>query len=210
MECIFWIPIIISLMAFVISVLVFIFTWFTPFNPKFNPGNPLFACSPGEENEKFYLTPIIPVDITNAGAKGGTINDINIIVTVGDYKWILAPQSFCSEFGIVGIKEKTRESFHPIYIKGKESVYKNILFNPDIKKDQLLPPVIIKDKEVIPSGVYTFQFYISYGSNSELKLVKTMKFNITKKLVRYHIPFDEEVELARDKFRNNLIREMGK
>jgi len=204
-------------MAFVISVLVFIFTWITPFNPKFNPGNPLFACSSDEENEKFYLTPIIPVDIANAGAKGGTINNINIIVTVGDYKWMIAPQFFCSEFGMAGIKEKTREIFHPIYIKGKESVYKNILFNPVIKKDRLLPPIITKDEGVLPSGVYTFKFYISYSSNSELKLIKTMRFNISEEQAKnismglsVFVPFDEETGLATGKLRNNLIRETDK
>jgi hypothetical protein len=209
----FLIPLLISIIAVGVSVFSTWKAWLSPFKPRFNAGAPLLALSPDKEGKNYSLTPIIPVSIVNTGARGGTIKDINVTVTAGDYKWVLEPYFFCSEFGMAGVKEKAREVFHHIYIGGKKEIYKNVLFNPVIKGDQLRPPTFARDKGEIPSGKYVFEFYMSYGASSELRLVQILRFNISEEQAEaisrgtgIIIPLVEEGVSARDELRNSLVK----
>lgn len=208
------ISIIISSIAIILSVFTLWYRFLSPFKPQFNLGAPMLSLdefSKDKDRVTFTLDFLFPVSIANSGTKGGTIKEIVIIVTAGDLKWILVPLNFAQEFGLSAFSEGKREIYHPLYINAKEEIYKNIIFKLIPMREKFLAPfvtevveeiemateagdirrvqVLKEQKGSIPSGIYKFQFYISWGSSTKLKHLKTRKMNLKEddvKLILSH------------------------
>jgi len=154
-------------------------TWLSPFQPELSIGTPMFVRVPLERDPKeFTVLAVLPINIVNKGARGGTIKDINIIVTAGAYEWILMADQFCAEFGQGCFKEGTAETFHPIFIAGNKELYRNIIFKPDVTPEFKQPPIFTDKEGLMPSGGYTLEFRMSYGSDFKLRPVKTIEFKL--------------------------------
>ncbi|MCK4722994.1 MAG: hypothetical protein KAT75_06805 [Dehalococcoidia bacterium] len=182
----FWIPILISVAAIVFTGISWWYLWQSPFKLEFSAGRPLISKSPSPSDATlFSTTPVIPVSLMNTGARGGMLIDIRLLVRtdIDNRVWILRPYFFCSEFGIGGLEEEKREVFHPFFLRGREGIVKNILFNPVFQGESLQPMMFSLDSKMPPKDTWTFEYYILDSSSSEYKLVQEQTFTLTNKQI---------------------------
>jgi len=177
----FWIPIGISLVAVLFSGLLWWNTYHSAFNLDFSAGRRCIAKSPyGSDATLFCTTPIIPLDLSNTGAKGGILRDIWLIIKTDNRTWMLRPQYFCEEFGIRCLEEEKREVFHPIFLGGRERVFKTVIFNPVFQEESLQPPIFSLGSELPREDTWIFNYYILDSSSPNYKFVQKQIFTITK------------------------------
>jgi hypothetical protein len=186
-------------------------TTLSPFDLRIAVGHPLMGRSTDEKNEHYSLTPIIPVEFLNLGAKAGEVRDIVIVVSTGSSKWLLQGELFCKTFGVEAMREEFREVIHPFVLNGKERLFKSILFNPGKQPESWKVPMM-KPNEPLPDGTYIFDFYVNAGDNNRLRLVSTKKYNMPKDIVLQiatnkggvYFPFDDSLVHARQSFEDTL------
>lgn len=183
----------------------------SPFDLRLSIGYPLMGRTFDEKKEHYSLTPIINVEFLNTGAKAGEIKDIIVVVKAGSSKWWLQSAYFCKTSGMEVMKEEFREAFHPFILGGKERLSRNILFHPVVQSEPWKAPMR-KPNEALPSGTYTFDFYVNAGGKNSLHWVMKKKYEMRNQIVQglardnggSYFLFDDSLIEARKSFEETL------
>lgn len=206
--------------AFVISLLSAAWTVYSSYRTDFSAfdlrmtvGHPMMAKSSDAKNELYSLTPIIPLEFLNLGAKAGEVRDIVIVVSAGSARWLLQAELICKTFSEEAMKEEFREVVHPFILNGKERLFRSILFNPGGQPIGYMVPMM-RPNESLPEGTYVFEYYVNAGDDNELKLVAVKKYDMPKNIVKElamdkggtYLPFDESMVEARETLEQKLSK----
>lgn len=168
-------------------------TQLKPFKVDVEVGSPILSLVQYREGSELYsLGMALPIDMVNTGARGGTVKDMLIKVdTEGEEYpfWFLQPTFFASEYSAKMLKEEFREAVHPIYVKGGERIYRNIIFIPVTGRKSF--PIFRLSKPKIPIRTYTLTLFLLDSSSSEFRPVKKLSFNLVKETLTDipHHPF---------------------
>ena len=171
---------------------------FSPFQAELSVGHPLFVRSNDEKGENYCLTPIVPIEFANVGAKPGSVRDVVVIVSAGNWKVLLQAEAFSKSFGADALTDDKREIFHPFMLNAKERLFKTLIFNPSVQPKGW-KPALIKNGELLPDGPYLFKFYLNSGVTNRLRLVTERTYAVPKDVLaglatgkgRPYVPFDD-------------------
>ena len=209
------IPLVISVIAVCFSVFSWWYLWRTPFKLRFTAGRPILSTVVDQRSSGLLITaPIVPIDLANIGARGGIVEDIRIVVRTSkaNRKWILYPEYFCEEFVNLGtlFEKGQTEKFHPLFIRSRESTFKNIWFRPVLKYDQLQPLSFSNKSEpgVLPDAdIWTFEYYVLDNSSPEYRVIQEHNFQVTKAQILGGTDIPETIEMidAQNKLMNRLM-----
>lgn len=211
-------PIFWSAIAVFISLLAASWTGYTNYKTAFSPfhvelavGHPAFVRSNDEKGENYCMTPIIPIEFANVGATPGSIRDVVVIVSAGNWKVLLQAEAFSKSFGANALTEEQREIFHPFMLNAKERLFKTLIFNPSVQP-RGWKPALIRNGELLPDGPYLFKFYLNSGSVNRLRLVCERSYAVPENILvglangkgRPYVPFDEATIKARKSLEEEL------
>jgi hypothetical protein len=210
----FLIPLLVSLIALSFSIFSWWYLWISPFKLRFTAGRPLLSTLVDRRSSGLlYTAPIVPLDLANTGARGGVVEDIRIIVKTDKEKrnWILYPEYFCGEFASLSVlfeKGKTEE-FHPLFIPGRQSVFRNICFRPMLKDNKIQPLTFSNNPEMpaLPAeDTWTFEYYVLDNLRPEYRLVQKQEFKVTREQIRTGLDIPETSNMV--DAQSQLIRKL--
>lgn len=202
---------VLACVAIMISLVSAFFTWNQTQSPpkiEFNAGLPIISQTHYESSEKLSFTPIIPLNISNSGAKGGLLKDVRVVVkTAKENKtWLLSARYFCSEYGISGMNQENREAFHSLFVQGKESMYKVVLFYPVLGYEDFPVPVYSPSTVLPNEDTWTLEYYVLDSSSSDYRLVQKQDFNLSDAQIRNgsYVPDSVEAQSTIERFVKKL------
>lgn len=174
--------IIISIIALLVSLFVAWENYLSPSSINIYSGNPRLETLPlilqgGGQIMRYAV--ILPLHIVNNGARNGLVQDILLVIHTDDSDWLFYPTFYCDytistemTLGDNLTKKSSNVPYYPISLKGRESIYKSIIFLPDaINKN--FP---IGDTQMV-SGEY--QFSVSLLEAGKFDYEEKLVFNIT-------------------------------
>jgi len=198
--------------ALIISVILALKNYFSPFHVGIFCGNPRLESLPLEledGSKVIRFAAILPLYFTNTGARDGVISDIILLVNSDQNKWLFQPFFYTkysikteSALGTKLTEDPSNEPFYPVHLAGKSKVYKPIVFGP--LKHEWFP----LGTNPLSAGKYSFTVKTLEVDKKdyETKLV----FNVTLSNEQINhlstgnclIPFLDEVKEKREKLHN--------
>jgi hypothetical protein len=134
---------IVAYLAFGMTILNFIYSYFIPFSPNPSFGG-ILLISKSLDPKRIDLKLALPVTLYNSGSRGGMINDISIKMErtdSNDFVAMFFPAMFFDSLEMVKAKQaknpdllSLKEMFTAIYLPPKQYVHKEILFYMETKK----------------------------------------------------------------------------
>jgi len=206
--------ILLSVTALLISGYVLWATHLKSFQVEVEVGSPMLALVEHKKESGLYaLGMVLPIDLVNTGARGGTVKDMLIKLDTenADYPfWFMHPYFFADEYSAKALEGKNREVFHPMYVRGKESIFRNIIFTPIVDRNPQ-PPTFPLSKAELPAGKYTMTLFLLDSSSSDFRKVRQLSFRLSEERVALisntpYIPRLLEVMEARDRFFKSTVK----
>jgi|GEM_PF-3048148 len=198
----------ISVVALIISGITAWKNYLSPFRLIVYSGSPRLEPCPlifpdGKAVTRFAV--VLPLYFVNNGAKDGIIRDIILFVNLGQSTWLFYPGFFCkydvsteATLGKRLTEDPENVPYHPLYLRGKETLYKPIAFYP-VSDNKKYP---LGDAPLLP-GKYIFQAKTLDNKRKDYELKCTFHITIVEETVRsfasstsptYLIPFLDETK----------------
>lgn len=127
-----------GIIALLISGFIVYKNYLSPCNIKVYCGNPRLEPMPQrfkDGSAVMRFSTILPLYLTNTGAREGIISDVMLVVKSDQNEWLFQPFFYTKysmetepSFGKKIFDDPLNEPFHPIHLAGKSKVYKSIAF----------------------------------------------------------------------------------
>jgi hypothetical protein len=203
------VSIVISFIALIVSVFVVWKNYLSAFrlsvwcgNPRLEPGEYKLEHGKGKAVIRFGV--VLPLYFINSGAHDGIIEDIALIVQSAQNTWLFQPAFYCrysmsteSTLGERLTEDQANEPFYPLYLQGKETLYRPVVFMP-VSDNRKFP---LGDNPLLP-GKYTFQLNTLEAGKKDYEVKHTFRITLSEEKTgefaskaspAYLIPFMDEV-----------------
>lgn len=208
------VSLIISIVALLVSIFVAWKNYLSPFSVRIYSGNPRLEPCPlnllgGGQIMRF--TVVLPLHIVNKGAQDGLIHDIILEVHKDESDWLFYPAFYCDysvstelTLGESLTKKPTNVPFYPMHLKGREALYKSIIFVPDGANKNF--PL---GSNKLSSGKYHFSVAMWETNKDEYREKLTFDITLNDEQIKdfistagqkFLIPFADEVKNNRQNF----------